>query len=134
MQINYINSHPMGSGEGEAVAPAASLPRIEGLPSFDPRPTVLLSVAPVQQTTTAPNNVHPLSAKRQPTVWTSPNEGEFPITLPDATIAVRDSHPGRATRTPVADNLDGAFADLDGILPDIAEDVFHGWERIACDV
>lgn len=131
--IDYINSHPLGSGEGEAIAQIASSPELEGLPPFDVFPTPLLAITPVQESGagTAANNTHSWAAACQPLLSIRPEVAEVPSASPSATTAGRDMLFEREMRPPTAGGLDGVFAELDAVLPEIAENVSHGWDQVA---
>jgi hypothetical protein len=127
--INYINSHPLVPGEGEAVADAASSPVLSGLPAFNVPTTALLPIAPLQEAGIAPNDAHPWSATWPPAVPMQPANSDLQSASLGTTRNERDSLLNRATRTLTPDDVERTRAALEDILPDIAEDVFHGWEQ-----
>jgi hypothetical protein len=125
--INYINTHSLGSGEGEAVTHGSSSSGLDSLQPFDKSREVILRMAPAQPKDIAPNHTDPRAATYQPLALILPEAGEFPSVSPSTTRTGRDPLVGRARQTLTLDDLDGVLAGLDAILPDIAEDVFHGW-------
>ena len=128
MVIHYINSHPRGSGEGEAVAHTDSPPVLDAVPALNVPTTALLAMAPVQQAAAAPNDSYSRSPTYPPLVPTAPAAGEIRRASLGTGIAERELLVGRATQTPMPTDLDRLLTGWDALLSDIAEDVFHGWE------
>jgi len=125
--INQINVGVLAGGEGEAAPDTADLPVFEPAP-VDASATSIPAIELVPSSGTAAVVTRPATSQDESSRVVSPAGRDQRF----AWLGPRDdawtSLPARASRgaSPMAADL--ALTELDDILPDLAEDVLHGWE------